>query len=159
MLNNDERTSYYYLIMLLKKNRVITSLFNDYGNVVLKNKRRGSMSFTERAVALIKQIPSGKVMTYGQIAGLAGSPRGARQVVRVLHSMSKKHNLPWHRVINSKGEIGFKDEEMYVVQKLSLEAEGILVSSDGKLDLKVYLYEPDEHKSQNRLRQNETNSI
>jgi methylated-DNA-protein-cysteine methyltransferase-like protein len=146
MLNNDERTSYYYLIMLLKKNRVITSMFNDYGNVVLKNKRRGSMSFTERAVALIKQIPSGKVMTYGQIAGLAGSPRGARQVVRVLHSMSKKHNLPWHRVINSKGEIGFKDEEMYVVQKLSLEAEGILVSSDGKLDLKVYLYEPDVYK-------------
>ncbi len=146
MLNNDERTSYYYLIMLLRKNRVITSLFNDYGNVVLKNKRRGSMSFTERAVALIKQIPSGKVMTYGQIAGLAGSPRGARQVVRVLHSMSKKHNLPWHRVINSKGEIGFKDEEMYVVQKLSLEAEGILVSSDGKLDLKVYLYEPDVYK-------------
>lgn len=146
MLNNDKRTSYYYLIMLLKKNRVITSLFNDYGNVVLKNKRRGSMSFTERAVALIKQIPSGKVMTYGQIAGLAGSTRGARQVVRVLHSMSKKHNLPWHRVINSKGEIGFKDEEMYVVQKLSLEAEGILVSSDGKLDLKVYLYEPDVYK-------------
>jgi methylated-DNA-protein-cysteine methyltransferase related protein len=146
MLNNDERTSYYYLIMLLEKNRVITSLFNDYGNVVLKNKRRGSMSFTERAVALIKQIPSGKVMTYGQIAGLAGSPRGARQVVRVLHSMSKKHNLPWHRVINSKGEIGFKDEEMYVVQKLSLEAEGILVSSDGKLDLKVHLYEPDVYK-------------
>lgn len=145
-MNNDERTSYYYLIMLLEKNRVITSLFNDYGNVVLKNKRRGSMSFTERAVALIKQIPSGKVMTYGQIAGLAGSPRGARQVVRVLHSMSKKHNLPWHRVINSKGEIGFKDEEMYVVQKLSLEAEGILVSSDGKLDLKVYLYEPDVYK-------------
>ncbi|MCM3192122.1 MGMT family protein [Priestia megaterium] len=104
------------------------------------------MSFTERAVALIKQIPSGKVMTYGQIARLAGSPRGARQVVRVLHSMSKKHNLPWHRVINSKGEIGFKDEEMHVVQKLSLEAEGILVSSDGKLDLKVYLYEPDVHK-------------
>jgi len=104
------------------------------------------LSFTERAVALIKQIPSGKVMTYGQIAALAGSPRGARQVVRVLHSMSKKHNLPWHRVINSKGEIGFKDEEMYVVQKLSLEAEGILVSSDGKLDLKVHLYEPDVYK-------------
>ncbi|MGN2272663.1 MGMT family protein [Priestia megaterium] len=104
------------------------------------------MSFTERAVALIKQIPSGKVMTYGQIAGLAGSPRGARQVVRVLHSMSKKHNLPWHRVINSKGEIGFKDEEMHLVQTLSLEAEGIIVSSEGRLDLKVYLYEPDVYK-------------
>ncbi|WP_374149005.1 MGMT family protein [Priestia megaterium] len=104
------------------------------------------MSFTERAVALIKQIPSGKVMTYGQIARLAGSPRGARQVVRVLHSMSKKYKLPWHRVINSKGEIGFKDEEMHLVQKHSLEGEGIIVSSDGKLDLKVYLYEPDVHK-------------
>lgn len=136
----------YYLIMLLKKNRVITSRFINYGNVVLNNKRRDSISFTERAVALIKQIPRGKVMTYGQIARLAGSPRGARQVVRVLHSMSKKHNLPWHRVINSKGEIGFKDEEMHVVQKLSLEAEGILVSSEGRLDLKLYLYEPDVHK-------------
>lgn len=47
------------------------------------------MTFTERAVAIIKQIPEGKVMTYGQIADLAGSPRGARQVVRILHSMSK----------------------------------------------------------------------
>ncbi|QHK04677.1 DNA base-flipping protein [Bacillus velezensis] len=52
------------------------------------------MTFTERAVAIIKQIPEGKVMTYGQIADLAGSPRGARQVVRILHSMSKKHRLP-----------------------------------------------------------------
>jgi methylated-DNA-protein-cysteine methyltransferase-like protein len=104
------------------------------------------VSFTERAVAIIKQIPRGKVMTYGQIARSAGSPRGARQVVRILHSMSKKHKLPWHRVINSKGEIGLKDEEMQLVQRLSLEAEGIPVSSDGKLDLKVYLYEPDVHK-------------
>ena len=44
-------------------------------------------------------------MTYGQIATLAGSPRGARQVVRVLHTLSEKYKLPWHRVINSKGEI------------------------------------------------------
>ena len=50
---------------------------------------RSYMTFTERAVAIIKQIPEGKVMTYGQIAGLAGSPQGARQVVRILHSMSK----------------------------------------------------------------------
>ena len=50
---------------------------------------RSCMTFTERAVAIIKQIPEGKVMTYGQIADLAGSPRGARQVVRILHSMSK----------------------------------------------------------------------
>jgi methylated-DNA-protein-cysteine methyltransferase related protein len=73
-------------------------------------------TFTERAVEIIKNIPEGKVMTYGQIAKLAGSSRGARQVVRILHSMSRKFNLPWHRVINSKGEIGFKDEEMWMEQ-------------------------------------------
>ena len=58
--------------------------------------------FTERVINIIKSIPIGKVMSYGQIAKVAGSPRGARQVVRILHSMSEKHKLPWHRVINAK---------------------------------------------------------
>ncbi|MDN4522897.1 MGMT family protein [Fictibacillus fluitans] len=100
------------------------------------------MKFTDEALRIIKSIPKGKVMTYGQIAGLAGSPRGARQVVRVLHSLSKKHQLPWHRVINAKGEIGFKDEEMFAVQKMSLESEGIAVTSDGKIDLTKYRHSP-----------------
>lgn len=65
--------------------------------------------YTERVIEIIKNIPEGKVMTYGQIARIAGSPRGARQVVRVLHSMSAKYNLPWHRVINTKGELTIKD--------------------------------------------------
>lgn len=95
-------------------------------------------SFTEKALHIIKQIPPGKVMTYGQIAKLAGSPRGARQVVRILHSMSEKYQLPWHRVINAKGEIGFKDEEMFLVQKLSLEGEGVEVTGK-KVNLHKYL--------------------
>jgi methylated-DNA-protein-cysteine methyltransferase related protein len=95
--------------------------------------------FTERAVTIIKNIPNGKVMTYGQIARLAGSPRGARQVVRILHSLSRKHNLPWHRVINSKGEISFKDEE----QRLLLECEGIEISKKGFILLERYLYQPE----------------
>ena len=49
--------------------------------------------FTERVIQIIKSIPAGKVMTYGQIAKEAGSPRGARQVVRILHTMSAKHKL------------------------------------------------------------------
>lgn len=61
--------------------------------------------FTEEVIRIIKHIPRGKVMTYGQIAGEAGSPRGARQVVRILHSMSEKYELPWHRVMNAKGEL------------------------------------------------------
>ncbi|MGM0875819.1 MAG: MGMT family protein [Bacillota bacterium] len=100
------------------------------------------LSFTERAITIIKNIPSGKVMTYGQIARLAGSPRGARQVVRILHSMSDKHHLPWHRVINSKGEIGFQDSESFSSQKQFLEVEGIVFCKNHVIDLKRYQFHP-----------------
>lgn len=83
-------------------------------------------------------------MTYGQIAKLAGSPRGARQVVRILHSMSEKYHLPWHRVINAKGEIGFEDEERLYVQKTALEQEGIQFCGPNNLDLTKYLYHPED---------------
>jgi methylated-DNA-protein-cysteine methyltransferase-like protein len=99
-------------------------------------------NFTKRVLEIIQQIPSGKVMTYGQIARLAGSPRGARQVVRILHSMSEKYNLPWHRVINVKGEIGVKDEELFFVQKMSLEGEGIKFQSRNSINLGIYQYHP-----------------
>lgn len=99
-------------------------------------------SFTERVIQLIQQIPAGSVMTYGQIAMLAGSPRGARQVVRILHSSSKKYKLPWHRVVNAKGAIGFRDEEMFLVQKMALESEGIQFEGD-RIDLKQFRYHPE----------------
>jgi methylated-DNA-protein-cysteine methyltransferase related protein len=99
--------------------------------------------FTELVVEVIRSIPSGKVMTYGQIARLAGSPRGARQVVRILHSMSKKHNLPWHRVINAKGEIGMEDEELFMTQKHLLECEGVMFKGKKTIDLERYRYYPD----------------
>jgi methylated-DNA-protein-cysteine methyltransferase-like protein len=101
--------------------------------------------FTERVIRIIKRIPKGKVMTYGQIARLAGSPRGARQVVRVLHSMSKKHSLPWHRVINVKGEIAINEEESNMLQKMYLESEGIEFMTESRIDLEKYQYQPD-HK-------------
>lgn len=50
--------------------------------------------FTERVIHIIQSIPEGKVMTYGGVARAAGSPRGARQVVRILHSMSKNISCP-----------------------------------------------------------------
>ncbi|KNB70913.1 MGMT family protein [Brevibacillus reuszeri] len=94
--------------------------------------------FTERAISIIAGIPEGRVMTYGQIAALAGSPRGARQIVRILHSMSKKHKLPWHRVINAKGRIGLMDDESFLLQKMYLEGEGVAVSAEGEIDLAQY---------------------
>ena len=96
--------------------------------------------FTEQVISIIRTIPSGKVMTYGQIAALAGSPRGARQVARILHSMSKKHKLPWHRVISSKGEISLKDDE----QKTALQFEGVEVTN-WSINLVHYQYHPEEY--------------
>lgn len=99
--------------------------------------------FTERAIETIRNIPAGKVMTYGQVAKESGSPRGARQVVRILHSMSKTHQLPWHRVINAKGELGFQDEEQYMVQRLHLEMEGVEFGVGGRVDLAVFQHHPE----------------
>lgn len=89
--------------------------------------------FTQDVVTIIRAIPAGRVATYGQIARLAGNPRVARQVVRILHSMSQAERLPWHRVVNAKGEIS-----QGIEQQLALEAEGIVFQSDGKLVLPDY---------------------
>ena len=99
--------------------------------------------FTERVVKVIQAIPEGYVMTYGQIAAEAGSPRGARQVVRILHAMSEKHHLPWHRVVNARGEIAIQEEEGRYMQTLSLRNEGIHVDGQGRVDLNVCRFIPD----------------
>lgn len=94
--------------------------------------------FTMSVIEQIKAIPSGKVMTYGGVAAAAGSPRAARQVVRILHSMSGKYQLPWHRVVNAKGEIALLDDEARFLQQSMLEDEGVAVSRDGRIDLSIY---------------------
>ncbi|QJD85427.1 MGMT family protein [Cohnella herbarum] len=98
--------------------------------------------FTKRVVEIIKGIPEGYVMTYGQIAETAGSPRGARQVVRILHSLSAKHDLPWHRVVNVKGEIAIQDGESKYMQQHYLENEGVEFGLNGLIDLEVYRFNP-----------------
>ncbi len=104
--------------------------------------------FTEDVIEIIKSIPKGKVMTYGQIAACAGNPWGARQISRILSSMSKKYDLPWHRVINSKGEISLKGEE-YLIQMSMLSDDSVEVVN-GKIDLKKYLYQ---YTQQNKKRE------
>lgn len=99
--------------------------------------------FTEQVIRIIQSIPEGKVMTYGGIARAAGSPRGARQVVRILHSMSRKYKLPWHRVINAKGMIALTEDESNSLQKLYLQEEGIIFNEKGVVDLKQYQFDPE----------------
>ncbi|MFW9998771.1 MAG: MGMT family protein [Candidatus Hodarchaeota archaeon] len=96
--------------------------------------------FTQRIINIIKRIPEGKVLTYGFIAKLAGNPRAARQVSWILHSSSKKYDLPWHRVISSKGKISLKAVEDCEYQKILLEQEGIKFLNGFNLNLKEYLW-------------------
>lgn len=96
--------------------------------------------FTRETISIIKTIPEGKVITYGLVAELAGAPRAARQVSRILHSLSRKYDLPWHRVINSKGIISLKSIEGKENQKWLLEQEGIKVSDCYEIDLNKYLW-------------------
>ncbi|MGE7842805.1 MGMT family protein [Lysinibacillus sp. NPDC093712] len=96
--------------------------------------------FTKNVITVIKNIPTGKVMTYSQVAACAGSPRGARQVVRILHTMTEKYNLPWHRIVNIKGEITIKNAAH---QKALLEGEGVIVTQVLTLSLEEYQYKID----------------
>ena len=99
--------------------------------------------FTQDVIKIIKNIPVGKVLTYGKIAKLAGNPRAARQVSWLLHSSSNKYNLPWHRVINSQGKIVLKSEDGKDYQKILLEKEGIQFVDENRVNLKKYLWEID----------------
>jgi methylated-DNA-protein-cysteine methyltransferase-like protein len=96
------------------------------------------MPFTKRVIDTIKSVPKGKVMTFGEVAEVAGNKRGARQVVRVLHTMSDAYDLPWHRIVNAKGEIAIKDEESRYIQLHNLKQEGIEFDDKGRVDLERF---------------------
>lgn len=98
------------------------------------------LSFKNAVIEIIKSIPHGRVTTYGTVAALAGSPRSAREVGYLLHSLTQKHNLPWCRVINKKGFISIRgnDINMKNLQKSLLEEEGVAVSEDFMIDLVKY---------------------
>jgi methylated-DNA-protein-cysteine methyltransferase-like protein len=92
-----------------------------------------------RIYAVIRRIPRGRVATYGQIAALAGLKGHARQVGYALHALPKGSAVPWHRVINARGEISrrsqFGDE---VRQRMLLEAEDVEFDWRGRVSLQRY---------------------
>jgi methylated-DNA-protein-cysteine methyltransferase-like protein len=92
---------------------------------------------TIRIIEAIKAIPRGRVSSYRDVALAAGIPNGARQTVRVLHSLSEKFNLPWHRVIRSNGKLGLEGEGRELQIQL-LRTEGVDVSSAGEVDMQRF---------------------
>ncbi len=93
---------------------------------------------TRKIIEQILAVPKGKVSCYRDIALKAGLPNGARQTVRVLHSMSEKYNLPWYRIIRSNGSIALAEGEGRELQIKLLRSEGVEVSGNGKIDMGRY---------------------
>ena len=99
--------------------------------------------FRERVLSIVEAVPSGMVVTYGQVALLAGSPRAARQVGAVLHGLREPEEVPWQRVINAQGKISTYKVGSGELQRALLEAEGIVFDAEGRVDLRVYRWDPD----------------
>ncbi len=99
---------------------------------------RAVSDFRERVMIVTRQIPPGRVATYGQIAFLVGSYGGARAVGQALRSsvFTQDDPLPWQRVINAQGAISSRgDVERANLQQTLLEAEGIVFDARGRCDL------------------------
>ena len=97
------------------------------------------MNTFEKIYEVVKNIPKGRVATYGQVARLAGNPRWARVVGYALHNNPDPDTIPCHRVVNKDGKVA----EAFVfggggVQRSLLESEGVIFEPDGTIDLKKY---------------------
>ena len=97
------------------------------------------MDFYRRVLAVCLQIPKGKVATYGQIALLCGKPKNARQVGYALNRRLSGEQLPAHRVVNHQGILtGAPAFDYPLQQRMLLEAEGVEVSGEQRVDLARY---------------------
>ena len=92
----------------------------------------------QRIYAVIRRIPRGRVATYGQIAELAGLPGHARQVGYALHALPSGTAVPWHRVINARGEVSLRTAPgPELTQRMLLEREGVRFDARGRVSLRT----------------------
>lgn len=108
-------------------------------------------TFRQRVLALVARIPAGRVMTYGQLALLAGNPGAARQAGYVMNSLvggpgQGESDLPWQRVINAQGKVSTHKVGFGDLQEGLLKAEGIEFDSAGRCDLSRWQWWPEEER-------------
>jgi methylated-DNA-protein-cysteine methyltransferase-like protein len=95
-----------------------------------------------RVYAVVRRIPRGRVATYGQVAALAGLRGHARQVGYALHALGVT-TVPWHRVINSRGEVSPRSAPGWdEIQRELLEDEGVYFDARGRVDLASKVWRP-----------------
>ena len=93
----------------------------------------------ERIYAAARRVPRGRVATYGQIAELAGLEGHARQVGYALHALPSSSGVPWHRIVNARGEVSARSSgDSHELQRHLLEAEGVVFDSRGRIDLERF---------------------
>jgi methylated-DNA-protein-cysteine methyltransferase related protein len=103
--------------------------------------------YRETVYSLVKKIPAGKVMTYGQIAFVLGEGYTARTVGYVMHG-AQTESVPWHRVMNSQGKCSTSKLTIPMdLQQELLAAEGVVFSDRGKCDLGIYQWWPEGHEN------------
>jgi methylated-DNA-protein-cysteine methyltransferase-like protein len=99
--------------------------------------------FYARVYDLVRQVPTGRVTTYGALAWALGMPRGARQVGWALAALPEEHDVPAHRVVNRVGALSggwaFGAPE---VQRMRLEDEGVRFDPEGRVRLERFLWLP-----------------
>src|SRR6266550_6117797 len=93
----------------------------------------------EKIYRAVRRIPRGRVSTYGDVAERAGLEGSARQVGYALHALPSGSGIPWHRVVNARGEISLRNaSDSHELQRKLLEAEGIEFDGRGRIDLRRY---------------------
>lgn len=100
------------------------------------NRTAFTPAFCEDVYAVIRQIPPGKVCTYGDIAALVGYPQYARMVGRALRDVPPALCLPCHRVVNAQG----RPAPGWTEQANLLQAEGVVFRPGGNVDLKKHRF-------------------
>jgi len=91
---------------------------------------------------IVRRIPRGRVATYGQIATLAGIDGQARQVGYALHNLPTGADVPWHRVVNARGEVSLRTtSDSHQLQRMLLEAEGVIFDTRGRVDMERFRWE------------------
>jgi len=110
--------------------------------------------------SVIRKIPRGRVATYGQIAELAGLEGHARQVGYALHNLPERSDVPWHRVVNSRGEISPRSAgDSHELQKFLLEEEGVEFDLRGRLELKKFQWREKRERPSSRSRKKITDKL
>lgn len=96
----------------------------------------------ERIWATVREIPEGTVASYGQVAEIAGIPRGARQVGYALRHLPNDNEVPWHRVVTASGKLAFESgSRSYKRQAKRLSREDVPIMN-GRIDMKKYRWQP-----------------